>query len=150
MSPFIHSNNHAFNEKTNYFYSTAYENLKYLIPLDVAIYYKYFFFFFAPLCSVYGLSFYHPTSTRIHHISLGYLPAVTGTFHVEAVNLADGNMYGHLVDLPAPFHFPKKKKKKFLLLYIYLITLQRSSVLIVNLICLDKKMRLIFEISAFK
>ena len=51
-----------------------------------------------------------PEAPRIHYISPGHL-LVTGTCHVKAVDLADGNMLGHLVDLPAPFYFLKTKKK---------------------------------------
>ena len=59
-----------------------------------------------------------PEAPRIHHILPGHL-TVTGICHVKAVDLADGNMSGYLVDLPAPFYFLKTKKKKFCP-YIYI------------------------------
>ena len=62
-----------------------------------------------------------PEAPRIYHILSGHLP-VTGTCHLKAVDLDDGNMSGYLMDLPAPFYFLKTKKNKFLPLYIYLIT----------------------------
>ena len=51
-----------------------------------------------------------PEAPRVHHILPGHLP-VTGVCHVKAVDLADGNMSGYLVDLPAFFYFLKTKKK---------------------------------------
>ena len=51
-----------------------------------------------------------PEAPRIHHILPGHLP-VTGVFHLKPVDLADENMSGYLVDLPAPFYFLKTKKK---------------------------------------